>query len=536
MAVGLCDARGGTMRWTSFVTLTASIIILGAMFPAGRTAEAAVIGREVAVSSHLHDGDEYGLTIPQLIRHGLTLFVAQWTDQEGGGRPLSKGTGAPLTDPNDPLMFPRNFNRISAPDANSCAGCHNKPGPGGGGDIVANVFVLGQRFDFATFGPGNPRPLKGSVDEEGRKVTLNEIANSRATLGMFGSGYIEMLARQMTADLQVIRNSIPPGGSAPLVTKGVSFGVLSRAANGTWNVAGVEGLPATSLITTGASNPPNLILRPFHQSGSVVSVRQFTNNAYNHHHGMQPEERVGAGKDADGDGFINELTRADITAATIFQIAMAVPGRVIPNNPEIEAAVSNGERKFGEIGCTSCHIPSLPLYNKGWIYTEPNPYNPEGNLRPGDAQTLRVDLNSPELPGPRLRVRGGVVYVPAFTDLKLHDITNGPDDPNREELDLNQPPGSEAFFAGNGKFITRKLWGTASEPPFFHHGKYTTFRESILAHSGEALASRMAFEALGEYDQGSIVEFLKTLKVLPAGTRDLVVDENGRAKYWPSAW
>ena len=110
------------------------------------------IGREVAVPRHLQDGEEYSTPLPALLGHGKLLFNAVWTIDEGGGRPLTKGTGNPLKDPTSPLQFPRNFNRISAPDANSCAGCHNLPFgiSGGGGDIVANVFVLGQRFDFIT--------------------------------------------------------------------------------------------------------------------------------------------------------------------------------------------------------------------------------------------------------------------------------------------------------------------------------------------------------------------------------------------------
>jgi CxxC motif-containing protein (DUF1111 family) len=126
-----------------------------------------------------------------------------------------------------------------------------------------------------------------------------------------------------------------------------------------------------------------------------------------------------------------------------------------------------------------------------------------------------------------------VLYVPAFTDLKLHDITAGPGDPNIEPLDMQQPNGSMGFFAGNSKFITKKLWGCANEPPFFHHGQYTTLRQSILAHAGEALASRQAYQALSIDEQASIIEFLKTLQVLPPGTKDLLVDENGRKKQWP---
>jgi hypothetical protein len=60
------------------------------------------------------------------------------------------------------------------------------------------VFVLGQRFDFATFNVGDNVVTKGSMDESGKHANLQEMANNRSTPGMFGSGYIEMLARQMT--------------------------------------------------------------------------------------------------------------------------------------------------------------------------------------------------------------------------------------------------------------------------------------------------------------------------------------------------
>lgn len=493
-----------------------------------------VIGREVAIPRHLQDGEEFLVPLQELLAHGQKLFSAVWTDQEGGGRPFTKGNGNPLADHANPLIFPRNFNRVSAPDANSCAGCHNLPVAGGGGDIVTNVFVLGQRFDFATFNGSDLLPTAGTVDEAGNVTDLQSIADSRATPGMFGSGFVEMLARQMTADLQAIRDATPPGGSSALVTKGISFGRIARSPDGRWDVSQVEGLVAPSLQTSGPGHPPSLVIRPFHQGSNVVSIRQFTNNAFNHHHGIQPTERFGF-DDPDGDGVESEMTRADVTAATLFQAVMAVPGRVIPNDPRIEAAVLLGERRFRQIHCTACHVPSLPLEDQGWIFTEPNPYNPPGNLRVGEAPTFAVDLTGRRLPAPRLRPSGGVVHVPAFTDLKVHDICDGPNDPNREPLDMNQPAGSTGFLAGNERFLTRKLWGVASEPPFFHHGQFTTLRQAVLAHGGEAQAIRAAFLDLPPHEQDSIIEFLKTLQVLPPGTRHLVVDEHGRRKVWAPA-
>lgn len=500
-----------------------------------------VIGREVAVPRNLEDGEEFMLPLEAVIDHGGLLFDAVFTAQEGGGRPGLTGTGAPLADPDSPLQFPRNMNRISAPDAGSCGACHNIPRSGGGGDFVTNVFVLGQRFDFATFNALDDGEIgfstRGAFDERGDAVGLDTIANSRATLGMFGSGYIEMLARQMTADLQAIRDGIPAGGSADLISKGVSFGTLARASDGSWDTSGVEGLVPPSVASAGPDAPPNLIIRPFHQASAVISLRQFTNNAMNHHHGMQAAERFGEG-DHDGDGFDNNLSVADITATSAWQAQLAVPGRVIPRHPAIEAAVSNGEQVFMDIGCGSCHVPALPLTDGGWNFVEPNPYNPDGNLQPGDAPDWVMDLNDPRLDPPRLAVdpQTNSTWVPAFTDMKVHNITSGPDDPNCETLNMHFPGGSDEFHGGNCEFLTKRLWGAANEPPYFHHGLYSTMRQAINAHRGEAMDAYTAWAALDDYDKDSVIEMLKTLQVLPKGTTSRIVDEHGNPRSWDSAF
>lgn len=523
-----------------FVLLCAVVLVQPArnLFSGNQSNAEVEIGREVSIAKHLNDGEEFEISVRELIAYGEKLFKANWTVQEGGGRPLTKGTGQPLSDLNAPLVFPRNFNRISGPDSNSCAGCHNAPFgvAGGSGDFVTSVFVLGQRFDFTTFDGSDLIPTRGARDELGNEVTQQTISNRRATIGMFGSGYTEMLARQMTADLQALRDATPPGGSTPLVTKGLSFGTLGRDAEGDWITGAVEGLPELSLESDDADDPPELLIRPFHQAGAVVSLRQFTINAFNQHHGIQAAERFGEDLDPDGDGYVNEMTRADMTASSIHQATLAVPGRVIPRNATIEQAVLTGELKFTEIGCAECHVPSLPLTDGGWVFSEPNPYNPLGNLQVTEVDPLLVDLTSDELPQPRLKpAADGVVYVPEYSDFKLHNITSDDDaDPNVEPLDMQEPAGSTEFFAGNRMFLTARLWGAANQPPYFHHGQFTTMREAILAHSSEALAARENFEALDKYEQDSIIEFLKTLQILPPGTEHRIVDENFNPRSWTS--
>ncbi len=541
------------MRQYLHLLIVAAALISGCVALAQEHGSA--IGREVAIPRHLQDGEEFEVSTAALIKYGEKLFAAKFTVQEGAGRPMSKGTGAPLSDPSSPLVFPRNFDRISSPEANSCLGCHNAPVVGGGGDRVTEVFVLAQRFDHLTFDHNDGIVGRGAVDESGKFVTLDNASNDRKTIGMNGSGFLEMVARQMTADLQAQAAATPAGSTRSLASKGISFGVITHNSNGTWSTSGVVGLPAQSLKSAG-NTPPTLIIQPYHQAGAVVSIRQFTNNAMNHHHGMQSEERFGLNTDPDGDGFTNELTVADVTAISVYQATLPVPGRVIPNDSAVEKAILDGERLFDQVGCDTCHAtlpltadnnPGLPG-RPGWIYFEPNPFNPSTgpnspNLLlgptnyPVSAPALTVDLTRDDLPQPSLRPdRNGVIMVPAYTDLKLHDISltsNAASDPECEPLDQNQPVGSAGFFAGNCKFITRKLWGFYNQGgAFMHHGKFTTAREAVEAHNGEAIASRRAFDALTPEKQDELIEFLKSLQVLPPGAKSLVVDEHGNSKGW----
>jgi hypothetical protein len=58
-------------------------------------------------------------------------------------------------------------------------------------------------------------------------------------------------------------------------------------------------------------------------------------------------------------------------------------------------------------------------------------------------------------------------------------------------------------------------------------------REAILAHAGEAQAVTDRFTALPDADKDAVIEFLKTLQVLPPGVRSLILDEHGKPRTWP---
>src|SRR5260370_20516231 len=101
------------LRWTCpwLAALSSFVIVI---FALGQS-PGSQIGREVAIPVHLQDGEEFTIPIAHLIQYGAQLFNAKFTIQEGAGRPLSKGTVALVLDPTSPLVFPRNFDRISSP-------------------------------------------------------------------------------------------------------------------------------------------------------------------------------------------------------------------------------------------------------------------------------------------------------------------------------------------------------------------------------------------------------------------------------------
>jgi hypothetical protein len=464
------------------------------------------IGERPALEGHVNQNDiESGrIAFGDLLEIGEEIFAARWTLLDGQGRPAATGAGAP-TKRNPLNNVP--FIRTSAPDATSCADCHHQPTIGGAGGFVANVFVLAQVLD----------PVTDSVSAE--------FSNERNTLGMNGSGAIEMLAREMTVDLIALRQlaigkarQTGQDHTVSLLTKGVSFGQLTARPDGSVDVSRIEGVD------------PDLVIKPFHQKGVVNSVRVFTVNAFNHHHGMQPVERFGIGQkdnrgnlittnDFDEDGFPDEMTVGDITASTIFQAAMNIPGRVIPSDYQRRAAAQRGESRFGEIGCADCHRPTLPLNSA--LFSEPNPFNPPGNLRPQDVGRPIVFDLAVDIPSPRLERQGsgnpGAV-VRAYTDLKRHVICDE-SDPFfcNERVIQNGVP--------TNQFITRKLWDVGNTAPYGHRGDLTTITEAIMHHAGEARPQRERFAALPNAQQNEIVEFLKQLQVLPNGAPRGITDQ-----------
>ena len=88
-----------------------------------------------------------------------------------------------------------------------------------------------------------------------------------------------------------------------------------------------------------------------------------------------------------------------------------------------------------------------------------------------------------------------------FSDFKRHDMGSALTDP------------SDPLGVGASMFLTRSLAGVGSTGPCLHDGRATTLNEAILAHGGEAQASRNAYAAMSEEAAAQIVASLESLVI-----------------------
>ena len=439
------------------------------------------LGEGPMIKNHFDQNKINDYDIEEIIEHGEFLFKVSFNELDGLGRPETSGT----TKTRPRRESPQNFNRISGPDANACVACHNLPRIGGGGDNSNNVFGLASDIDFAT--------LEGSVGSEDDSSSVLDITNERNTIGVFGSGLVELLSREITSDLLNIvekskKLSIDENKviKADLESKGINYGYIEVHPNGFVDRSNVDGIDS------------DLVLRPFIQKGVIGTLRDFSNISMNHHHGMQSEELAGLNSDLDRDGIVNELTEGDITAVTIFQATLDFPDNIFSENEEIKSAQLKGKEIFNNIGCASCHMPTLPL--KSLMFVEPGPLNTEISTTIVESKKTLV-VNLEDYVSKLDKDEDGNYLIPIWSDLKRHDMGSKLD--NERPLQKGVP---------TNYWLTKKLWGFYSEPPFLHHGRANLLNDVIEMHQGDAKISSDAYFELDSSEQQYLIEFLKSFK------------------------
>jgi hypothetical protein len=376
-------------------------------------------------------------------------------------------------------------------DGSSCRSCHFVGGPDGAGTT-----------------PGRAR-LRG----DGHTTTSGVLRDAPHVMGL---GPVARLATEMTDDLQAVLATAEATASTTnvdvsfaLVAKGVSFGTLVARPGGVVDRRGVDGVSA------------DLIVRPFGLKGRHADLVALVDEALQVHHGVQTASAlVRAGianvNDPDGDGVVAPLLwrdgtdGAEASAAQAVLLAgylamLGVPEVHPPAAPDLLVRWSHGRALLDDVGCTLCHVESLPMANDVVTLSAAD----DGV---GDALALALPLSSAQRAPQALRTDyapgsspPGTTPVFLFSDLKRHEMGTALADGVDEAL----PDGGGDVAAG--QWLTRPLWGVAETAPYLHDGRAATLHEAIALHGGEAAGSRDAYLLLDDDDRASLRLFLLSL-------------------------
>lgn len=209
----------------------------------------------------------------------------------------------------------------------------------------------------------------------------------------------------------------------------------------------------------------------FGKKALTVNLLHQTVGAYHQDMGVTsdllPEDLVNpAAGDRASDGVSDPEVSSGTVANVVFYLrTLRAPPRRDADDPDVRA----GETLFEEVGCASCHVP-----------------------------TLRTGRSN-------LEVLDRVTFHP-YTDLLLHDM--GP------ELD-------DGYAEGRGtsaEWRTPPLWGAGLQHLFqggqafyLHDGRARSFTEAIEYHGGEGAAARAAFRDLSPDQRARLIRFLESL-------------------------
>jgi hypothetical protein len=232
--------------------------------------------------------------------------------------------------------------RTTGPNGEACNACHDKPSDDGAGGIEANVL----RDPFHT----------------GDSASFIE----RNTPHLFGSGAIQILAEEMSGELQaqrlLLQEAACTSGEAQakrLQAKGVEFGVIRAVP--------LSHEPCEVSFNTGELQgvDSDLVIRPFRWNGADLTLRAFVHGAAHNELGLQAIELVGHGIDGDFDGSSEGLTVGDVTALEVYVSAQPGPVTKVelaeldlaePLPADQISAILNGKRSSSGLAARSVTV------------------------------------------------------------------------------------------------------------------------------------------------------------------------------------
>lgn len=323
----------------------------------------------------------------------------------------------------------------------SCAQCHSVPGTGGSSTTTVTRFgrVVNGQFDPLTE-KGGSLLQRFAIDPAVLEVIppeANIIAN-RLSTPLFGAGLIEAIP---DATIQAGARQQKPDG-----VRGRAA-IIDDIASGTQRVGRFGWKAQQATLTSFAGD-------------AYVNEMGITNRLFPVENAPNGNRALLAQFDkfADPEDPADPVTgRADIDSLADFMRLLAAP---VPTRQSQSA--SEGERLFGQVGCATCHTPTMQT---------------------GTSPIAALDRKP----------------VSLYSDLLLHDM-------GRLNDGIAQPPAG-----GMREMKTAALWGLRLRQPYLHDGRAATVDEAIRGHDGEGAVARERYLRLSPINTQQLLDFLRTL-------------------------
>lgn len=357
------------LRWFQLVSM---FLLIGIFLTVGKTALAQnqVVNQSVdpVFNSDVNiDQDTLlkgGYNLRQVLESGGDFFSQPYTPEDGVG----EGDNGPRSWQRK-AYYPHaniNFLKFNGLGAQSCFECHhsigtyNEPGTENLAAMLRKPGATGGSSGFASnayINPNFPNHLTELI---------------RNPPHVFGTGYTQELATELTYELQMFQDQAHAKGQKSPNTKiqtelntskGVEFGTLQTTCTSSSESDCSDDFSAVNGVAD------DLVIRPFQWKGISSSVRHFARDAMDFHFSMQAVEKVGS-QDCDGDGVTNEVTTGNLSALTAFVAMTRPPVQQWPKDSKTLANAQQGQILF-EQNCATCHMPKLTIYEPSVLISNP---------------------------------------------------------------------------------------------------------------------------------------------------------------------
>ncbi len=370
----------------------------------------------------------------------------------------------------------------------SCVACHGLGAPGGAGPESKNVAIL-------TALSANGRPIPRGLEKfhPGLRNSRSAVLHRYGTDSNYSSWRRAFFDNhhgkdagvppdgvEETADARIRRIAeqiSSNGGRGGRLIRlnpepGVTLRVSERNTPALFGVGRIDEISGEVLVEEAKSQPAEVRGRVsrtrdgrvgrFGWKAQIASLHEFVQRACASELGLevpghsQASSPIAPLEKANG----LDLTQSDCDAMVAYVRALPSPVVVDPDGPHGSGALRDGRQVFAEVGCASCHTPSL-----------------------GD-------------------VRG------IYSDLLLHDMGQILGDTgNYYAIEGPESPGDPS----PNEWRTPPLWGFRDSSPYLHDGRAETLEEAVALHGGQAGPSARLFFALTSEERSWVESFLKSL-------------------------